>query len=259
VRVLAAAVSLVALLVPGPARAAPAVPGQWRLVFADDFSTPGPFDRAKWTDTSSAEADCGHANPGNQQLEWNQAANAEQYRTPLGNGALRITARRQTTVSPCTGRRYGWTSALLTTRTFTFRYGLLEERAILPAARGFWPASWTWQAPGQQTWSEADGYEYFSDNPRRLYFTMHTGAGSGGCVWTPPFNPALGWHTYAVDVRPGGTRWYVDGRPVCRSAVTSAAPMSVITNMAVYAGVPPDPATTSATKRVDFIRVWVRD
>jgi beta-glucanase (GH16 family) len=227
--------------------------GGWRPVFADEFDG-SIVDSTKWTDRSSALADDGHGNKDNQQLEWNRAANCA-----VAGGELVMTARREPVTSPA-GVRYDWTSCLLTsTPALALRYGFVEERAVLPAERGFWPALWTWQAPGVDRPVETDVYEFYSDNHARLHLSQHSGSRSGEpgrCRWKPPFDPTTGWHTYGAAILPSGTTWYVDGAPVCHVAATSDGDTNIITNLAVYAQVPPAADTRSAVKRVDYVRAW---
>ncbi|MFI1991542.1 family 16 glycosylhydrolase [Actinoplanes sp. NPDC020271] len=226
------------------------MPGDWRLAFSDEFDG-AVLDPRRWSDHSSAEPDDGHGNPGNEQLEWNQAANCR-----VGDGLLTMTARRERVTSAASGQTYAWTSCLISSApAYHFRYAYVEERAILPADRGFWPAFWTWQADGVDRHTETDVYEYYSDNPRMLYATQFSGAG-GRCEWRPAFHPADGWHTYGVTIEASGTTWYVDGVRVCRTAATSDGLTALISNLAVYSRIPPDPATATAVKRVDHIRVW---
>jgi len=224
----------------------------WLLTFNEDFAGTA-LDRSRWSDRSTAEPDAGHGNPGNEQLEWNQAANCT-----VSGGALTMTARRQRVTSPQTGRRYNWTSCLITTQgSFAFHYGYLEERSILPHPTGFWPAFWTWQAGDSGRPIETDVYEFYSDNRRRIYGTQYSGFG-GRCEWSPRFDPSAGWHTYGVAIQPGGTVWYVDGKQVCHTRATSAGLTNIISNLAVYSKIPPAASTTSATKRVDYIRAWAK-
>jgi beta-glucanase (GH16 family) len=226
--------------------------GSWRLTFRDEF-TGTTLDRERWRDHSSAEPDSGRGNHDNQQLEWNQAANCS-----VSGGALVMTARRQQVTSPATGQRYDWTSCLVTTRgSFAFHYGYLEERSIMPGVPGFWPAFWTWQAGSASGHIETDVYEYFSDNRNRLYSTQYSGS-RGRCDWAPGFDPSTGWHTYAVAILPNGTTWYADGRKVCHTAATSAGLTNLISNLAVYSKIPPSASTTTANKRVDYIRAWAQ-
>jgi hypothetical protein len=246
-------------------RAAPAAPppagdrppqpagqdGGWELVFSDEF-TGGTLDRTKWTDRSSAEADDGHGNRDNDQLEWNQAANCS-----VSGGELAMTARREVFTAP-SGTGYAWTSCLLSTEpSYAFRYGFIEERAVLPAQKGFWPAFWTWQAAGVEAHVETDVYELYSANRHELHLTQHSGR-QGGCRWRPRFDPAAGWHTYAASIEPSGTVWYVDGVEVCRTGATSDGITNIIANLAVHAPDPPAAGVTTAVSRVDYIRAWQR-
>jgi beta-glucanase (GH16 family) len=225
--------------------------GGWQLIFGDDFDGTA-LDTTKWTDRSSAESDAGRGNQHNHQLEWNQAANCV-----VSDRKLAMIAKREAFAAP-SGTRYSWTSCLLsTTPSVAFQYGYLEERAILPWQPGFWPAFWTWQAPDVHAYIETDVYELHTANPGRLLFTQHSGD-EGGCQWRPGFNPATGWHTYAADIEPSGTVWYVDGAEVCRTAATSTGATNIISNLAVDGNNPPEPSTGTAVKLVDYIRAWRR-
>lgn len=224
----------------------------YKLVFDDEFNGTS-YNQSKWTDSSSAEADGGHGNQGNSQLEWNQGKNCQ-----VANGVLKQIAKRESFTSP-SGRRYDWTSCLLTTSpSLTFQYGYIEERAKLPAPKGFWPAFWTWQAPGVNSWQETDVYEFYSDNHTRLYLTSHSGSG-GGCNYSPPFDPSADFHTYGAMITPTGTTWYIDGVRICSASGSPSAKTNIITNLAVYAQIPPDASLMSATKEVDYIRAYSTD
>ncbi|HWL87624.1 MAG TPA: glycoside hydrolase family 16 protein, partial [Polyangiaceae bacterium] len=223
--------------------------GTWNLKFDDEFDGTA-YDTSKWADNSSAEGDSGHGNQGNKQLEWNQGANCT-----VSGGVLTMTAKRQSFTSP-SGTHYDWTSCLLTTTpSYSFQYGYIEERAKLPAPKGFWPAFWTWQAPSVNTWLETDVYEFYSDNHNTLYLTDHAGSG-GGCQYTPSFDPSASFHTYGADIEPNGVTWYIDGVNVCSASGAPSGLTNIIANLAVFADVPPDASTTTATKQVDYIRAW---
>ncbi|GAA3208980.1 family 16 glycosylhydrolase [Dactylosporangium siamense] len=224
-------------------------PGTWEIVFGDEFDG-AVLDRDRWDDRSGAEPDEGRGNKGNQQLEWNQAANCH-----VGDGELVMTARREPHTSAA-GERYDWTSCLISSR-FEFQHGYIEERSILPAANGFWPAFWTWQAPQVDRQVETDVYEQYSAGSRELQMTQHSG-GQDGCRWKVPFDPSADWHTYGVAIEPSGTVWYVDGIQVCHTGATADAPTNIISNLAVYAQRPPGGGTQQAGKRVDHIRAWAR-
>ncbi len=223
----------------------------WKMEFSDEFDG-STLDSRRWADQSGAEADNGRGNKGNKQLEWNQGANCT-----VGGGELTMTARREAVTSP-SGERYEWTSCLISsTPSYGFQYGYVEERAVLPRARGFWPALWTWQAPFENRYIETDVYEFYSETRRRLDLTQHSGA-KGNCKPTLPFDPADGWHTYGAAIEPAGTTWYVDGVEVCRTPATSDGVTNIVSNLAVFAEVPPSNTTTEAVKRVDYVRAWQR-
>jgi hypothetical protein len=224
------------------------VPGSWRYTFGDDFTGPLAWGTT-WVDHSSAEADGGHGNTGNQQLEWNHAANCS-----TANGILSLTAKPDNITSP-SGQHYNWSSCLITsTPGYAFRFGYIEIRAQFPSPKGFWPAFWTWQAPGNNQYTETDVFEFYSDNHSRLYLTQHSGAG-GGTVYTMPFDPTTGFHVYGADIRPDGTGFYVDGRLVYTAPGTSTGMTNIIVDNFVYSRIPPDPGTVG-TLNVDYVRAW---
>ena len=238
---------------PVPAQPYPAgASGAWAAGFADEFNGTS-VDWAKWADSSTAEADGGHGNKGNQQLEWNQAGNCS-----AGNGALTITAKPDSITSP-SGVHYDWSSCLLTSSpSYAFQYGFVETRAKFPAARGFWPAFWTWQTAGSNTWIETDVFEYYSDNRTRLYLTQHAGAGGGCTLANLAFDPTTDFHVYGADIKPiGGTDFYIDGTRVCTAAGTSTGPTNLVLDMFVYAQIPPSPGMV-ASMQVDYVRAWRR-
>ena len=59
-------------------------------------------------------------------------------------------------------------------------------------------------------------------------------------------------------IEESGTTWYVDGVEVCRTTATSDGVTNIVSNLAVFAEVPPAAGTTEAVKRVDYIRAWER-
>ncbi len=250
-----ACIPLVVIPPPPPASPAPVgVPGTWSLKFADEFSGSA-LDTTKWATTSIAESDGHQGNPGNQQLEWNQAQNCT-----VGSGALTMTAKPDNITSP-SGKHYNWSSCLITSAPrYAFQYGYIEERAKFPAQKGFWPGFWTFgvppNSPGAQ---ETDVYEWFSDNHSRLYLDAKT-AGGTGCIITLSFDPSVAMHTYGANIQATGTTWYVDGVQVCTSPGHATGPANIISNMFVYSGngklsLQPAPGSVEH-KTIDYIRAW---
>lgn len=228
----------------------------WVYSFGDEFDGAA-VDWNKWADTSSAESDNGRGNPGNQQLEWNQGKNCA-----VAAGVLTLTAKRERVRSP-SGRNYDWTSCLLSShKRYNFRYGFIEARMKLPAAAGFWPAFWTFQAPGAQQWNETDVFEYYSDNKSRLYlnqYVIKNGAEQlDSYILNIGFDPSAGYHVYGADIAPDATRFYVDGKLVRTTANVSQIDSSILVDHFVYAGKPPAASTQSGVTQVDYIRAWKR-
>src|SRR5678816_916496 len=95
-------------------------------------------------------------------------------------------------------RHYSWSSALLTThqapQQFSFRYGWIEASVKMPPIKGFWPAFWTWSAPGSSEPGngETDVFEYYSDNHFAIYQTSHVGAGGSCTNRSVAFDPSAG-------------------------------------------------------------------
>lgn len=220
------------------------------MKFQDEFDGTA-VDWTKWADHSSAEGDGGHGNKGNQQLEWNQGKNCS-----VASGLLTITAKPDS-ITSASGTHYDWSSCLITSSpSYAFQYGYIETRAKLPSPKGFWPAFWTWQAAGNNKWTETDVFEFYSDNHTRLYLTQHSGAGGGCNLANLGFDPTQGFHTYGANIKPtGGTDFYIDGQKVCTAAGTSTGLTNLIVDMFVYSQIPPA-AGTVATTQVDYVRAW---
>jgi len=233
---------------PPPAPAPKGPGGSWTLEFSDEFDG-NTLDPSTWATQSTAEADGGRGNHGNGQLEWNQPQNCS-----VGNGVLTITAKPDNITSP-SGQHYAWSSCLISsTPSFSFQHGFIEERAKLPSNRGFWPAFWTWQAPGNNSNAETDVYEYYSSDHTELHLARtHV----GGCTYTPSFDPSAGFHTYGADIEASGTTWYVDGVKACSVSGSPSGPTNIIDDMFVYAPIPPS-GNTVEHKLVDYIRAWQR-
>ncbi|WP_189922772.1 glycoside hydrolase family 16 protein [Kitasatospora xanthocidica] len=260
--------------VSGPAPAGPA--GPWDPTFADEFNGTS-LDPKKWSFQSEAEADwsaspLGTGNPDNQQLEFDQPANCS-----VSGGMLDITAKPDD-ITSAAGKHYAWSSCMINTSpSYAFQYGYTEIRAKLPAPKGFWPALWTWSAPGVDipAHGETDAFEFYSDDHSRLHLSQHNPAGGGGFVpsgfipsglsWPglagtvhrPAFDPATGFHTYGVDIEPWGTTWWIDGRMVYYSTRTSPGRVNVLLDNFVYSKIPPAPGSQGHLL-VDYVRAWQR-
>jgi beta-glucanase (GH16 family) len=230
----------------------PPAPGNWVLVFNDEFDGDS-IDRSKWSETSSSLRDRGQGNRGqNNQIEWNTFANLE-----VSGGILTMRARREVHLSP-SGWEYPWTGAMINSSPgFTFTYAYIEERSRLPLAPGFWPAFWTWQAPSGMTHQEVDVYEFWSGwIPGRYLSTTHPSKDGKWTHYKDHGTAADQWNVYGADVRPDGITFYLNGRVVHETTNAPSAPMNIISNLAVEGNRPP--TVDQAAKEVGYIRAWKR-
>jgi hypothetical protein len=235
-----------------PADPQPVGPAAGALAFRDEF-TGTAVDWNRWTDSSHAEADGGHGNKGNQQLEWNQAANCT-----VSNGTLKETAKPDNITSP-SGTHYDWSSCqIASTPSYSFRYGVIEMRAKLPAPRGFWTALWTWQVPGYNVWNEIDVFENYSNDHNWLSMSSHAGAG-GNCTLPDAGGASMdlsaGFHTYTAAITTTGTRFYLDGQQTCSVAGTHTGLSNILVSNFVYERIPPT-AGSVGVHEVDYVRAW---
>jgi hypothetical protein len=222
--------------------------GPWDLAFHDEFDDTA-VDTRKWSTQYPRPDSMCCSNPRNGEAQWYLARNVEEQ-----GGELQLVAKRES------HNGFGYSSGLIQSkRSFNFTYGYAAARMWLPKGSGLWPAFWTW--PQNERWPpEIDALEFYGDNVRNVYLTYHAPGGSDQSIirradWT------TGWHTFAVDWRPGSITWYIDGTEVKRrSSDVANVPMYLIANLAIANG-SNAPAPTSSTPlptrlRIDWIRVW---
>jgi len=235
----------------------PPAPGEWKLVFHDEFEG-DEIDRNKWSETSSSLRDDGQGNSGqNNQYEWNTFDNLE-----VRDGILKMHAHRETYISP-SGWEYPWTGSMINSSPgFTFTYGYIEERSKLPLELGFWPAFWTWQAPGGDRQQEVDVFEFWSSWEQERYLaTSHPWGGGQWIYYTNHETSADKWNVYGADIRPDGVTYYLNGVKVHQNNETNVEdPMNIISNLAVdsQSHAKPPEGVDHAVKKVDYIRAWKR-
>jgi len=189
------------------------------LVWSDEFTNStganAQPDPAVWT------YDTGNSGFGNNELEtycaWGSsaapcsAANPSEF---VGtDGYLHIVAQK-----PSAGV---YTSARMKTQgLFSFQYGRLEFRAMVPEAQGFWPAAWllgnnivtaNWPACGEQDVLERVNAATNPDwNAGSIHGTGFTGGNIGTQYPFPSGQTAAQWHTYGMIWKPGSVSYYVD-------------------------------------------------
>ena len=225
------------------------------LVWSDEFNTDGLPDPAKWG------YDLGAGGWGNAEAEYytNRKENAS-----VSNGTLKITAQKEN----FSGSAY--TSArILTKDKFAFTFGKVEARAKLPSGVGTWPAIWMlgnnigtigWPACG-----EIDIMEHVGRQQNKIYGTLHYTGHSGGNAngsTRDISNASTEFHIYTLEWTSNSIKISVDNQVYHTVFNSSELPFNrdffIIMNLAMggnFAG-PIDPAFTSATLEVDYIRVY---
>lgn len=225
------------------------------LIFSDEFTTNGVPDPAKWG------YDIGAGGWGNQELQYytNRTDNAV-----VQNGVLRITLQKEN----FSGSAY--TSArLLTANKFSFRYGIAEVKAKLPAGGGTWPAIWMLGANiGTVGWpacGEIDIMEHKGNDLNRIYGTLHyPGRSGGGADGSSRIisNASTEFHIYKVEWSAAAVKIYVDDVLFHSVANSTAIPFNhnffLILNVAMGGtfGGAVDPNFNSAAMEVDYVRVY---
>ncbi|RAW01800.1 glycoside hydrolase family 16 protein [Pseudochryseolinea flava] len=138
-----------------------------KLVWSDEFNTPGAPDSTKWN------YDLGVGNPsgwGNNEL---QCYTNDRKNAWIEKGHLIIEARKdQQQGKPYTSAR------LVTRKKGDWLYGKVEVRAKLPHGKGTWPAIWMlstdWKYGGWPESGEIDIMEHVGYDMNVVHGTIHT-------------------------------------------------------------------------------------
>jgi beta-glucanase (GH16 family) len=254
------------------------------LVWSDEFANPTAANAAPnpnvWT------YDTGNSGFGNHELEnycaWGSNTVACSTANPSAyvgtDGYLHIEAQQ-----PSPGV---YTSARLKTQGhFSFQYGRIEFRALVPEAQGFWPAAWLlgnsivtadWPACGEQDVLErvnaAKTPDWNEGSVHGIGFTGDTGLGT--VVNFPAGQTAAQWHTYGMIWTKGSVAYYIDdpAHPYVTDTTSSLANLKgaswpfdagqsnfILLNLAIggdWPG-PPNAATPFPSEMlVDYVRVY---
>lgn len=260
----------------GPAPASPAPtpaplplerPADHRLVWADEFDTPGLPDPGRWVYDIGLNKQGWH----NAELQYYSAARAEN--SVVRDGRLVITARKEALRSqPDWGGQAYSSARLITQGRAAWTYGFFEVRARLPCGRGSWPAIWMLGVEGEWPASgELDILEQVGKEPERIFSTVHTPSGSGAHGQGDGRSLATAcsaFHTYQMHWTPTEVRFGVDGELhyTYRNAGSGAAqwpfdrPQFLILNLAIggHLGGPVDDAIFPIQFEVDYVRVYQR-
>jgi len=173
-----------------------------------------------------------------------------------------------------------YTSARLKSEgLFSFQYGRIEARMMLPESQGMWPAFWllgnnittvNWPACG-----ELDVMEHINgSNPQNVGYdwvqgSVHGTGLNGGIQYHPEGFSAAAWHTYGMIWIKGQIQYYVDSPGNVYATFTAATqagtwpfdqgPEFVLLNLAVGGTWPGSPDATTvfpSTMLVDYVRIY---
>lgn len=231
-----------------------------KLIWSDEFNTPSVPDPSKWGyDLGDGCPDiCGW---GNNELQYytNRSENVS-----VSNGTLKIIAKTEN----YNGKAF--TSArLLSKDKFSFKYGIVEVRAKLPAGVGTWPAIWSlgnnFPTAGWPVCGEMDIMEHVGRDLNEIYGTLHYPGRSGGTADGNSrliSNATTAFHIYSLEWSSSIIKIFVDGDLIHSVINSGSIPFNqnffLILNVAMggnFAG-PVDPVFTSAAMEVDYIRVY---
>ena len=241
----------------------PPIPGNWELVFNDEFGGSS-LDSDKWhTCFWWADADEYCTIETNNELElytpWNVL---------VEDGLLKLRAQEEDLIWPFRNELFHYTSGMVMTGGrymeippgFTFTYGYMESRMKVPSGNGFWSAFWT--LPIDYEWPpEIDITEILGDSTSTHRMHYHYPGGVTNQNWVGP-DFSQDWHMFAVDWEPDKIVWYVDGIERYRfedAGDITSEPMYLLLNLAVGGDwpEPPDGSTVFPNDMlVDYVRVW---
>ncbi len=227
-----------------------------KLLWSDEFNTDGAPDPTKWG------YDTGAGGWGNNELENYTTRSDNSF---VQGGYLNIVLKKES----YNGSSY--TSArLLTKGKFSFNYGHVDIRAMLPAGLGTWPALWMlgsdidinpWPGCGEMDIMEQRGSE-LNKIYGTLHYPGHSGANGNGST-TLIQNSTTQFHIYSLDWDVNFVKISVDGQVFQTVPNNSTLPFFsgnffFIFNIAMGGdfGGSVDPSFTSATMLVDYVRVY---
>jgi beta-glucanase (GH16 family) len=193
----------------------------WRLIWSDEFSTPGLPDRSKWGYETGFIR--------NRESQFYTSERLENAR--VENGMLIIEGRKEKWPNPHYNPRVdaarNWrasapfaeytAASLITEGKASFLYGRIEVRAKLPQGKGVWPAIWMMgtnrPAIGWPRCGEIDIMEFVGKEPNTIHANVHFSkdgrhTSQGGKIKaTAPYD---GFHIYALEWFPDRMDFYFD-------------------------------------------------
>lgn len=185
----------------------------YTLVYNDEFNGTGPADSTKWTYEVLRK---GWAN--NEEQTYTDATHDNAVQS---NGCLVITGKKD---FPTGDTAVPWSSArIIGKNKMDFLYGKVEVRAMLPHARGSWPAIWMMPTESKYgRWprsGELDIMEHIGNKPDSVFSSVHTearnwmnhGLQSGTRVLK---NTTTTFHVYGLEWNADSIQFTYDDVPV---------------------------------------------
>jgi beta-glucanase (GH16 family) len=226
----------------------------WRRTFNDNFSSPS-RSRSTW-ETQRDDWIKGPIPYSN--LE---GAGYRSKNVSISNGTLKISTSRR----GAAGFRQS-TGSVNTHGAFSFKYGYIESRILVPRCSGCWPAFW--MLPRADHWPpEIDIIEYFNTAKQKIpYSAVHWPANNAQReryfsrrLMITDLDDYIGtWHTYGALWTKGTVQFYIDGVAGPQFSKASRIPhkrMYPIIQLAIGRGYRP---AVGSTMQVDHVRVWQR-
>lgn len=237
-----------------------------KLIWSDEFDGTT-LNTSKWGYNlgNGCPNNCGW---GNNELEYYQKENAT-----VGEGTLTIEAKKQAVSN------YNYTSAkIITQGKFSFQYGRIDIRALLPKGQGIWPALWMLgnniSSVGWPSCGEIDIMELIGGKGRenQIHGTLHYEDnghqyfGKSYSLNTQTFADA--YHVFSLIWDQQSLKWYVDDVLFNETDISSNVMSEfhqkfyLIFNVAVGGNWPgnPDATTTFPQKmKVDYVRVFQKN
>jgi beta-glucanase (GH16 family) len=226
------------------------------LIFEEEFDT-GTLDTATWNyEIGTGENGWGN---GESQYYTDRPENIV-----VEDGMLKITARQENFA----GSAYT-SSRIQTYQKFEFQYGRVDIRAKLPTGGGTWPALWllgsdfetnAWPAAG-----EIDIMEHVGNQQNTIFGSTHDPANFGGnsrSVNTVVEGVSDDFNVYSIIWSENTIRFLINDEEYGALSNSGSLPFNkdffLILNVAMGGnfGGAIDPAFSSSTMEVDYIRVY---
>jgi beta-glucanase (GH16 family) len=254
-------------------------PGQWQLVWSDEFDDAagtGPNPNV-WSHEIGDGTMNGIPGWGNSELEFYTDSLDNAATDGSGNLAITLDEADPAQRLLCWYGPCEYTSArLISADKIEAEFGRIEARILVPdGAAGLWPAFWMLGTNiGEVGWpqsGEIDIMEYVSRNPFEVFGTIHGPGYSGGAAfgntYTFPQLVAESYHTFNVEWSPDEIQWYVDGINYHTATPADVAPNEwvfnhpfyLIMNLAIggnFGGTVSPDLTFPQQMLVDYVRIY---